>query len=61
MLTHRRGPSFSSDPTLERRGKRERWVPLVPGEGDLRPRSYPPNQPVVSEEALRRDKDESAG
>jgi hypothetical protein len=61
MLSLRRGPTFSYDPTSRRDGRREHWIPTGPGEGDLRGRAYPVVQMTTPpEETVRHEVDELA-
>jgi hypothetical protein len=61
MLNVRRAGSVSVDPSARRSPIRERWIPTVPGEGDLRSRSYPSVTALFFEDGMIRDGDDAAG
>ena len=60
MLNVRRASSRSTDLCARRGPVRERWIPTVPGEGDLRSRSYPLVVTAFPEERSSRDLDDAA-
>jgi hypothetical protein len=58
MLKVRRSSSVSVDPSARRSPIRERWIPTVPGEGDLRSRSYPSVSALFLDDGSMRDGDD---
>ena len=60
LLNRIRTPSFSCDRKNLRQGGREHWVPVTPGEDDLRPRPQQVSPPSSSDDLVRRSKEDLA-